>query len=223
MRSTWALVPVKSPARSKSRLRPVLDSSECSRLCMAMLRDVLEALRGAASIEGIAVVTGDQDVIEFATAAGHEVLPDNEDDLCCALDNAAAHLAQRGVTSALIIPADVPTVSADDIDRLMERHQSGLSISPAIRDGGTNALICSPPNAIQFCYGKDSARRHLQKAQDARMECTRLPAPAFFRDIDLPDDLAWLNNQSRGRHALAYLRDSGIGARLQPAALEKAV
>jgi 2-phospho-L-lactate guanylyltransferase (CobY/MobA/RfbA family) len=143
--------------------------------------------------------------------------------LCQSLDAAAKHLAQQGVSTVLIIPADVPTVKAADIDQLIERHRGGLSISPAIRDGGTNALVCSPPDAIDFCYGKNSAHRHLQKAQDANISCTRLPAPAFFRDIDLTDDLVWLNNQSHGAHTLAYLRESGINARLQPATLGKAV
>ncbi len=222
MTGTWALVPVKSPSRSKSRLLPVLSNKECARLCLAMLQDVLQSLQGATHIDGIAIVTNDAEVAAIATAGGHEVIADNADDLCSALDEAARQLAARGVNQVLIIPADVPTVMATDIDKLIERHTGGLSISPAIRDGGTNALICSPPDAVKFCYGKDSARKHLQRAKKSGTDSNRLAAPAFFRDIDLPEDLLWLHNQPQGEHTLAYLHESGIGARLQPA-LGKAV
>ena len=213
-RRVAALVPVKTPCRSKTRLTPVLEQDECARLCMAMLTDVLEALGSAQGIDETLVVTGDEDVAEFVRSAGHQVLRDNDAGLCDALDMAAAELAVRGFDTALILPADIPTVTAADIDNLLARHEGGLSICPAIRDGGTNALMCSPPDAVAFCYGKNSAERHIQQAEQAGVPHTRLPVPAFFRDVDLPDDLAWLGNQESAEHTLRFLQHSGISARV---------
>jgi len=217
-----ALVPVKTPCRSKTRLTPVLEQDECARLCMAMLNDVLEALGNASGIDEVTVVTSDEDVAEFARTAGHRVLHDNGADLCTALDNAAAQLAASGVGTVLILPADIPTVTSQDIDDLLTRHEGGLSISPAIRDGGTNALICSPPDAVEFCFGTNSADRHIHQAEQAGIPCSRLPVPAFFRDVDLPDDLAWLSTRETARHTLQFLQHSGISARLAAGLFGKA-
>lgn len=212
--ATVALVPVKTPGRAKTRLNPVLEQDECARLAMAMLRDVLDALTAARQIDAIAVVTDDAEVAEFAAVLGHRVMRDSAVDLCAALDSAAAELAAQGTRTVMIIPADMPTITSDDLDRLLERHEGGVSISPAIRDGGTNALICSPPDAVAFCYGRDSARKHMLAAERNGINCNRLPVPAFFRDVDLPDDLAWLVSQQQGKHTLAFLQHSGIGARI---------
>lgn len=209
-----ALVPVKTPCEAKTRLSPVLGQDECARLCMAMLEDVLFALAGAQRIDAVAVVTTDDRVADFTAELGHTVMRDDGKGLCAALDAAAAELAAVGTQTVLIVPADIPTVSSADIDVLIERHNGGLSISPAIRDGGTNALICSPPDAVPFCYGRDSASRHMRAAEQSGVPCHRLPVPAFFRDVDLPEDLAWLGSQQKGAHTLEFLQQSGIRARL---------
>ncbi len=213
---TCALVPVKAPARSKSRLSPVLEQDECACLSMAMLSDVIDALAGAASVDEVVVITADADVAAFVRQAGHRVMQDCSNNLCGALDAAARQLAADGVKTVLIIPADIPTITSADVDNLIRKHKGGLSISPAIRDGGTNALVCTPPDAVAFCYGKDSARKHLRRAERAGIVSSRLPVPAFFRDVDLPDDLVWLNSQQCAPHTLDFLRESGINARLKP-------
>ncbi len=222
MPGTCALIPVKSPERSKSRLTPVLERNECAHLCLAMLSDVLEALAAAKTIDAIAVLTADPGVSERVLAAGHRVIADESEDLCSGLDSAAADISAAGFDTLLVVPADMPTLVAADIDALIEKHQGGLSISPAIRDGGTNALVCSPPDAVSFCFGKDSARKHLQKAERAGIHALRVPVTAFFRDVDLPDDLLWLNNELNnrrcGHHTREFLNASGITARLRPGA-----
>ena len=219
MRDTWVLIPVKTPQRSKTRLLPVLEAKECARLCLAMLEDVLQAAGAAESVAGIAVVTADETAAALARDAGAEIIDDEADDLCGALDAAARKLAARGVHAVVVLPADVPTVAAADIDALVGKHVGGLTICPAIRDGGTNALICSPPDAVPFCFGRDSARKHGERAAQEGVPFERVAQPAFFRDVDLPEDLVWLAGQERATHTLQYLRDSGITARLKPDAL----
>jgi len=219
MSTAWALVPAKGPLLAKSRLRVVLEAEECALLSAAMLRDVLHALEHATGVEQVAVLTDDDSVAAQVSAGGHTVIRDADDDLCASLDSAATELAGRGADTLLVLPGDIPTLTAADVDALLHRHESGLSLCPAIRDGGSNAVVCTPPDAIPFCFGEHSAARHLAEAQQRGLTAHRLALPAFFRDIDLPDDLVWLGAQAGGTHTQNFLRRSGLGARLGPSYL----
>ncbi len=225
MTTTWALVPVKGPEKSKTRLQPVLQPDECALLSRAMFLDVLAALETAAGIDRIAVLTNDDEIAALTGQLGHEVIRDTPDHdpetrLCSGLNKAAKHIAGLGAEALLIIPGDLPTLTATDIEQLLERHAEGLSLCPAIRDGGTNALLCSPPDAIDFQFGKDSAQRHLDTASNCGIHALRMAIPAFFRDIDIPEDLVWLSSQSTENNTLRFLRQSGIFARLGPGQTE---
>lgn len=216
MSGTWALLPVKQANRSKTRLKSVLRPQECALLSQAMFMDVLAAVEGATSIDHIAVLTNDAEVAELARDSGHTVIKDTDDELCAGLNTAAARIRSEGGECVLILPGDLPTVKAHDIDELLGRHADGLSLCPAIRDGGTNALICTPPDAIPFQFGPDSANRHLEAAEAAGLPHQRMATAAFFRDIDLPEDLLWLSANNADSHSLNFLRQSGICARLGP-------
>jgi 2-phospho-L-lactate guanylyltransferase len=217
MSDAWALLPVKALQLAKTRLTSVLQPQECASLSRAMFLDVLAALEEAKHIDRIAVLTNDKDIAALATRLGHLVIADPSDSaLCDSLNSAAQQIAALGAKTLLVIPADVPTISAHDIDELLERHTGGLSICPAIRDGGTNALVCSPPDALAFQFGPDSARRHIDEAARHNMPHARIPMHAYFRDIDTPDDLAWLASQPAAQNTLRFLREAGICARLGP-------
>jgi 2-phospho-L-lactate guanylyltransferase len=217
MNDVWALIPVKSLERSKSRLNSVLNPQECAMLSRAMFMDVLDALNDAEGISNIAVLTNDEDVAGLASQLGHLVIADqSEGELCDGLNAAAKQLAELGADGVLILPGDLPTVTAADIESLLAKHEGGLSLCPAIRDGGTNALLCSPPDALPFQFGQDSARKHLELAEISGIKTNRLPMHAFFRDIDTPEDLSWLARQGVGGNTSRFLQRSGINARLKP-------
>jgi 2-phospho-L-lactate guanylyltransferase len=182
-----------------------------------MFMDVLTAMDNAHYISNIAVLTNDADVAGLTTQLGHLVIADqSEGELCAGLNTAVIQISALGADTVLVMPGDLPTVTAKDIDDLLARHQGGISICPAIRDGGTNAIICSPPDALPFQFGCDSARKHLQAATERGMPNARLPLHAFFRDIDTPDDLAWLARQDNSGNTVRFLHQSGIAARLGP-------
>jgi len=225
MSGTWALVPVKTPEHSKTRLASVLQPQECASLSRAMFLDVLNALGAAAGITHIAVLTNDDEVAEIVAQLGHEVIRDQHGgELSKGLNAAARYIADQGADVMLVIPGDIPTISPQDIEQLLKRHleleKGGLSLCPAIRDGGTNALVCSPPDALPFQFGVDSAQRHLDIAEQHGLHTMRLPMQAFFRDIDIPDDLVWLSHQDSDSNTLRFLRQSGIFARLSPGLAE---
>jgi 2-phospho-L-lactate guanylyltransferase len=226
---TWALVPAKSPELAKTRLSAILQPDECAALSRAMLRDVLLALESCHSIDRIALLTNDTAISELVKDARHTAIADvtaeqsSPDSLCAGLNAAAKFIAAQGGTTLIIIPGDLPTLCPADLDELLSKHDSnaqpGLSLCPAIRDGGTNALVCTPPDALKFQYGTDSARVHIETATQHGLNAQRLPMQAFFRDIDMPEDLFWLSQQQEDSVTNTYLRESGIFARLDPASL----
>ena len=55
--STWALVPLKSPDRAKSRLAGVLSPVQRTTLFFALAERVIHALRGTPGIDNVVVVT----------------------------------------------------------------------------------------------------------------------------------------------------------------------
>lgn len=223
MNEIWALVPVKAPGKSKSRLLSVLQPDECALLSRSMLMDVLGALGNSRMVSRICVLTDDTEVAGLVDQLGHRVIRDDATgDVCASLDKAALEIAGEGAATVLVMPGDMPTVTSADIDTLLDKHRGGLSLCPAIRDGGTNAIVCSPPGALPFRFGDDSARAHMELANNLDLKAERLALPGFFRDIDMPADLAWLlsHEHEAGKNTIRFLRQSGIAARLNMSHLD---
>lgn len=212
----WALLPVKSPSQAKTRLASVLLERECAALSWAMLKDMLAALDAADEIETIALLTEDPELIDYGRQHGYQVIHEESGaGLNASIDAATAKLADAGVDKLVILPVDLPTVRASEIDELCRRHRGDLTLCPAIRDGGTNALVASPPNAVAAQFGPDSARKFLMAARKNGLSATRAALQAFERDIDRPDDLEWLLEQKPTKHTSIYLAESGIADRLR--------
>ncbi len=207
-----ALVPLKDFALAKQRLRPVLTDAECSDLARAMLDDVLIALGATPQVSDVALVGG-TDARRYATQEGTGWIED-AGSLNAAMSNAAAQTAQRGAERLLIVAADIPLATAADLSELLERHADGLTICRAARDGGTNALALTPPDALEFQFGPDSARRHRKAALAAGLESRSLALESLQRDIDTPDDLSWLCQQQQSSQTIEFLANAGIAQRL---------
>ncbi len=215
MSAIWALVPVKALQHSKSRLGDVLAPEECAELSRAMLIDVLAALNAATVLDQIAILTNDDLVKKLAVQAGCRVIDDQyPGGLSAGLNAAASQIKQAGAKTLLIVPGDVPTINGADIDALLSKHSDGVSVCRAARDGGTNALVCSPPHALPFQFGANSAQRHLETAEANDLRTQSLSWRAFSQDIDTPDDLLWLIQQDFARNSIQFLKQLNIVARI---------
>jgi len=212
----WALLPVKSPSQAKTRLTSVLLDQECAALSWAMLKDMLEALDAAEEIDTIVLLTEDAELIDYGLHHGYQIIQEQSGaGLNASIDSATARLTDAGVNELVILPVDLPTVRASEIDELCRGHRGALTVCPAVHDGGTNALVATPPNAVAAQFGPDSARRFLMTARKDGLSATRTDVQAFERDIDRPDDLEWLLEQKGTKHTSAYLAESGIADRLR--------
>jgi 2-phospho-L-lactate guanylyltransferase len=86
----------------------------------------------------------------------------------------------------LIIHADLPLLTTDDLDALLTAAQDGLAIAPDREGTGTNALAFASPRPLKLCFGPDSFARHHAQVPDAAIITGR---PGLALDIDTRDDL----------------------------------
>ena len=208
---TVALIPVKDFADAKRRLAGVLTQDERSALAEAMLRDVVMAATGAAEIDRV-VLLGGADARRLAGEEHARWLDDGgARGLNAALTAAVGALTADGIERVFVLPGDLPTVQTADLDTLLACHRGGLTLNPATRDGGTNALVISPPDKLPFCFGPDSARRHLAAALEAGMPAQTVSLPAFTHDVDDPEDLDWLTSQNAGINTARWLQSTDLG------------
>jgi 2-phospho-L-lactate guanylyltransferase len=203
-----ALVPVKMLAASKSRLSPRASRESVRALCLAMMGDVVEALRGAPGLARVAVVTPDPDVAEAAVAAGAEALLRDDPGLNAAIENASAELAPGPGAGVLVVLGDVAALASADVERLLEAGRAGGVVLAPSRDGGTSALLRIPRDAIPARFGEGSAKRHREEAQRAGVRFQELALPSLAIDVDVAEDVAAvLASATLGRRTRAALED----------------
>ena len=211
-----ALVPVKRLEASKSRLRPGLDGDTLAKLTLAMLSDVVAALREAPEIGRVAVVTEDPRVAEAATGAGAQAILRADDGLNASLDAAREVLVAEGAAALLVVLGDVPGLSGADVAAICAAAEAlgprGAVLVPA-RDGGTAALLRRPPDVLPSRFGPESAARHRDEATRLGVPLRELALPGLAVDLDRPEDVpAFLSGPGAGPRTRALLR-AAAGAR----------
>ena len=180
---------MKPLADSKTRLSDRLTPGERGDLVIGMLCAVLEAIRGAA-IEPIWVVGGDDRVRHEAEQGGAQWMEELGSDLNDTLSRAfdLAFGLHRG---ALYIPGDLPFLRSRDIQSVLDasRRQNNITLAPARRDGGTNAILV--PNGLPFrpALGPQSFTRHLARAAELEISVAICHSPGLGLDLDVADDL----------------------------------
>ena len=217
----WAAVPVKDMAEAKTRLSPALAPKERRQLFRLMLEDVLAALVEVPKLAGVMVVTRDEEVASLGTTYGVRILLEAENcGQSAAVAHAAITLKSEGVTGLLTVPADVPLMTAELVEQLLfiQAPAPAVTIVPDTNGRGTNALLCSPPDLIDFHFGDDSFQPHLAEARRHGCKPAVIYMPDIGLDIDRPDDLAKLIAGPGATRAQAWLNDSGIARRLAAAA-----
>jgi 2-phospho-L-lactate guanylyltransferase len=187
----WAIVPVKPLRRGKSRLAGTLTEDERAELNRALLQHTLETLSELKEVDGVLVVSRDPNALTIARNHGaRTVQEDGQPELNTALKRAtivAQVYATRGV---LVLPADLPLVTREDILTLIQRATEPpvVVIAPDRHKKGTNALLISPPGLIEYDFGENSFQHHceLVKKASARLEIVDLPSLGL--DLDVPED-----------------------------------
>ena len=185
----FAIVPVKRLNVSKTRLSEVLSLEKRNELTVAMLRDVLDTLKSS-KVHSVLVVSPDYAVKQIAGEYGFSFILSRHAGLNPSLKEAIEWCTQKNAASVLVLPADLPLVSPEDISRLIElgSEPSTVVLSPSL-DCGTNALLLRPPDVIPVRYGKDSFIKHIEEALKADVQLRFYASREVMLDIDSEDDL----------------------------------
>ncbi len=201
----WAVVPIRGLRTTKTRLSPDLDPAARLALVTEMLRRTLVATRDAASIEGTVVVTLDPAVAGIATAHRAVGLVDVLPGLNEAIRAATLLAMSRDASAVLVLPADLPSVTADRLDALVGTARAAsagsgagagtgtvsrglVALVPDRHGEGTNALLVAPATLIGPDFGTRSRQAHQAAARAAGATYVEIGGPLTL-DVDTPADL----------------------------------
>ena len=115
----------------------------------------------------------------------------------------------------LTVPGDIPLIRVSDIEAVVDAHRrsAGFTIVPARDERGSNAILCSPADAVPLRFGEDSYFPHLAAARSCGIEPVSVALPRIALDIDQPEDLMALLSWPNETRAHAALRRHGISSR----------
>lgn len=200
----WAIVPVKPLRRGKSRLSGVLSENERTALNHCLLANTLDVLGAVPEIEHTLVVSRDPQALTLARAHGARTVQEQGmPQLNVAITRATIVAVNHAVWGVLILPADLPMLTVEDVQALIARsHQPPVVvIAPDRRGHGTNALLVSPAGRFNYSFGAGSFERHSAQARKtgARLEICERDNLAL--DLDLPTDLELVQGQLERLHA----------------------
>lgn len=190
-----ALIPVKSLSASKSRLSSVLSPAQRERLSAFMLQKVLQILRASGKFDLICLVTQDIRAAQIAKDTAARVIwepkPGDENR---AIDYATQICNSLGTESLLVLPADIPFITVQDIETILAGPTRGpkVILCPSKEGTGTNALYRVPAGVIPPRFGPNSFFHHRGEARRRTIDCEVRFLPRVALDIDTPEDLSEL-------------------------------
>jgi len=199
------LVPVRALEGAKARLGEALDAEERRALVERLLARTIAAAAGARGVAGVAVVSPDAAALDLAASLGATAIRQAGQGLNEGLAVGRDRVIADGADALLVVPADLPGVSAAGLAPIVEAAQaaaaagpSGVSVVALVTDRageGNNALLLVPPDAIPFHFGPGSRAAHAAAARAAGATYVEVAGPLDL-DLDTPDDL--LAAEARG-------------------------
>lgn len=191
-----AIVPVKPLDEAKSRLAGVLTPEERIALARRLLDRTLLKLTRARGITRVALISRDARALKIGRKFGAWTILESHPNLNEALEQARRVCFANGGRALLVIPADLPRLRVRDVEKMIALGEPAprVVIAPAARDGGTNALLLNPADAIAFQFGEASFAGHCAAAKDLEIPVALYNSDTVTFDLDLPEDL---NTQSK--------------------------
>lgn len=159
---------------------------------LAMLADVCSA---AVLVGETIVVTDDAAAVALVESLGARWVADPGGGQGAAVGRALAETTGPCV----VLNADLPTVTSDDIAVLVATARAGAVGLVAASDGTTNALALPSAGAFAQLFGAGSAERFRGHAVARGLEVVELELPNLVDDVDTLADLDRLADRAGPR------------------------
>lgn len=194
-----AIIPVGTLEGAKTRLGGSLDAEERLDLVEDLLERTVEAALAADGLDDVLVISPDRDVLARAAGVGARTLRQRSRGLNKGLAEARADVVAGGAEAVLVLPIDLPFVTAQAVGAVVERLTDIDTAGSRVvlvtdRHGtGTNALGLRPPDVIDFAFGPTSRARHRAAAEAAGASYLEVGGRLTV-DLDTPDDLVFVES-----------------------------
>jgi 2-phospho-L-lactate guanylyltransferase len=183
MASAAVVVPVKAFRAAKVRLASALDPPARA----ALARRLGDVVLAAAAPLPTVVVCDDDEVRDWAEAAGATVVWCPDRGLNGAVSDGVSWLRVRRVEMAIVAHADLPLATS----LAWAADFPGITLVPDRHRDGTNVVAVPTDAGFEFAYGGGSFARHRAEAARLGLPVRIVGDPDLGWDVDLPRDLAW--------------------------------
>jgi len=195
-----AIIPVGTLEGAKTRLADTLDAEERHDLVEDLLARTVASALAVDRLDDVLVISPDPEVLTRAAEIGGRTLRQRSKGLNAGLAEARADVIAGGAEAILVLPIDLPFVTAEAVSALIEPFAQPPAADDAARHvvlvtdrhgTGTNALALRPPDIIDFAFGAGSRGRHRAAAEAAHATYTEVGGPLTV-DLDTPEDLVFV-------------------------------
>ncbi|HTW38637.1 MAG TPA: 2-phospho-L-lactate guanylyltransferase [Steroidobacteraceae bacterium] len=194
-----AVVPLRS-LEGKTRLGSALSAAQRAELVRVMAAHVIDTVSTAPGVERVHLLTREPDLAPRNCSR----LADPGGGLNAAIAAAAREVRALGAERMLIVHADLPFLTREEIDALvLALADDALVAAPDRAEAGTNALGFSLARPIATCFGPGSLLAHRLVAEDAQLSFRLVRSAGLACDIDEPAQLEAL--RERGGAPYAFL------------------
>jgi 2-phospho-L-lactate guanylyltransferase len=180
-----------------------------------MLTDVLNSLLRASAVDGVVVVTSDATLAALARQLGALTVDEEYPrGLNGAVNIGTEFCLRQGATALLVLLADLPLVTLEDVDLLFRRLDGGpeVLLVPCKEGDGTNAVLRVPPLVIPPCFGGPSLAAYQAEARRQGVACRVVEVLSIAFDLDSVADLQRFVAQKTATHTYRVLREYGVCA-----------
>ena len=190
MTKDFAIIPVKGLVESKSRLARSLSPQDKKKLIIALLEDVLAAVKESQLFSRVLVVSPDINVEKEANLPAGTFLHQEAQGLNAGIQQSTLFALREKASSVTVLLADIPLLEPRDLKELYSVGGIGekVVLAPSLK-GGTNVMLREPPNLIAPAYGRWSFSTHLRAAQKTGLAVYSISNPRLSFDVDTLEDL----------------------------------
>ena len=193
---TYAIIPVKSFSKAKTRLN--IPQIKRELLCKEMLEEVLKTLSKCKSIDNIVIVSKDDAAIKLGKSFGAMQIFDDDLGVNQAVDLADQYIADLECNCSVIFPQDIPMMESSDIDNLLGflKSKNSVILVPSRQFNGTNALVRYYASSMKTQYDKGSYSHQINAAKSVTQKVSLALIRRVMLDIDDELDLAFMLKQN---------------------------